>query len=187
MPRFIRTNQDLPKFSDYTRYRPYLRKDFEYRCAYCEITETSVFGIIAFGIDHFRPKTRFPDLICSYENLYYCCNDCNRYKGRVWPSLELVAAGYFFPDPCECDMLSEHLRETEDCRLEAITNAGMFALEILRLNRAACLRFRGRRKLLQRRIIEYRKLTDALKPVEIRDLLAQILTDLEIECAEHFG
>ena len=61
MPRFIRTNQDLPKFSDYTRYRPYLRKDFEYRCAYCEITETSVFGIIALGIDHFRPKTRFPD------------------------------------------------------------------------------------------------------------------------------
>ena len=36
-------------------------------------------------------------------------------------------------------MLSEHLRETEDCRLEAITDAGMFALEILRLNRAACL------------------------------------------------
>ena len=115
MSRFNRTSRNVPTFSDYTSYRPYLRKDFEYQCAYCEMTEASVFGIETFGIDHFKPKKVFPGLICVYENLYYCCNDCNRYKGAVWPSAERTAEGYFFPDPCACDPLLDHLQEGEEC------------------------------------------------------------------------
>jgi hypothetical protein len=187
MARFTRASQDVPKFDDYTHYRPYLRKDFAFQCAYCEMTEASVFGILTFGVDHFRPKKLFPDLTLVYQNLYYCCNDCNRYKGSVWPSTGQTAEGYFFPDPCACDPMLEHFRESAECRLESLTKAGSFALEILRLNRESCLRFRRKRQSLYRRITQYRILLDSIERIEVRDLLAQALDELEIECAECFG
>jgi hypothetical protein len=187
MARFVRTSLNVPQFNDYTRYRPYLRKDFECRCAYCGMTEASVFGIETFGVDHFKPKKLFPDLTCVYQNLYYCCNDCNRFKGPVWPSEERIAEGYFFPDPCECDPLIEHLKEEEDCRWNAITKAGTFALEVLRLNREPCLRFRRKRQSVLQRISRYRELLVSLEPVEIRELLQHALNELEIECGEYYG
>ena len=187
MARFTRSSQDIPHFADYTLYRQYLRKDFEYQCAYCEMTEASVFGIVAFGVDHFRPKKLFPDLASVYENLYYCCNDCNRYKGPIWPSAEQTANGYFFPDPCVCDPLTEHFREDGDCRLEAVTKAGAFALDVLRLNREPCLRFRRKRQSVLRRISEYQDLLASMEQGEIRTLLARVLDELENEYAECFG
>jgi hypothetical protein len=152
MARFIRANHDLPKCGDYTRFRPYLREDFRFQCAYCGMTEASVFGIETFGVDHFRPKKLFPQLAFVYDSLYYCCNDCNRYKGPAWPSPESAAKGYFFPDPCECDPQLDHLKECQDCRWEASSNAGVFSLEVMRFNRESCLRF------------------DSIEPEEIRDL-----------------
>ncbi len=151
------------------------------------MTEASVFGIETFGVDHFRPKKLFPELTLVYDNLYYCCNDCNRYKGPVWPSAEQLARGYFFPDPCECDPLVDHIQEQADCRWEAISKAGVFALEALRLNREACLRFRSRKQSVERRISEYRNLLNSIEPVDIRDLLLQALTELEIESTNIYG
>ena len=151
------------------------------------MTEASVFGIVAFGVDHFRPKKLFPRLAAVYENLYYCCNDCNRYKGPIWPSVEQTTNGYFFPDPCACEPLTEHLREESDCRWEATTRAGTFALEVLRLNREPCLRFRRRRQSVLRRIAEYQDLLALAEQGEIRDLLARVLDELNNECAEFFG
>ena len=187
MARFTRTLQTIPRFSDYTKFKPYLREDFRFQCAYCEMTEASVFGIEVFGVDHFQPKKLFPELTLVYDNLYYCCNDCNRYKGPVWPSPELIGEGCFFPNPCECDPLVDHLREKHDCRWEAITKAGAFALEVLRLNREPCLRFRRKRKAVEQRIAECRRLLASLEPVEIRDLVQLVLGELEEECAEVYG
>lgn len=187
MARFSRATKSPPQFTDYSHYRPYLRKDFQFQCAYCEMTEASVFGILAFGVDHFRPKKLFPDLTLDYNNLYYCCNDCNRYKGPVWPSPERITEGSFFPDPCQCDPQQDHLRETEDCRFEPLTKAGAFAMEVLRLNREPCLRFRRKRQSLRRRLSQYRELLHALEPQEVRDLLTNALAELETECAECYG
>jgi len=187
MARFTRATQKIPEFSDYRRYRPYLRIDFRRRCAYCEMTEASVLGVTAFGVDHFRPRRWFPDLDCVYENLYYCCNDCNRYKGSVWPPLHRVSEGYFFPDPCECDPFVDHLKENEQGRLVPITRAGSFSLEVLRLNREACIRFRTRRIETHRRIVECRtRLKSTIAPPEVRALLEQILGELEIEYSEYY-
>jgi uncharacterized protein (TIGR02646 family) len=188
MARFVRSKTSPPQFSNYRRYRPYLRADFHKRCAYCEMTERVVLEITAFGIDHFRPKKLFPDLECRYENLYYCCNDCNRYKGWVWPSADRSSEGYFFPDPCECDPQIDHLSENDQGRLVPITNAGVFALEVLRLNRESCTRFRTRRRLTRERIVECRiQLESAIAPPEVRTLLAKVLGDLEVEWSECYG
>jgi hypothetical protein len=189
MARFAR-NQKIPQFDDYRRYRPYLRIDFHRQCAYCEMTEASVLGVTAFGVDHFRPRKAFPDLDCVYGNLYYCCNDCNRYKGSVWPSSDRISEGYFFPDPCECDPLVDHLTENEHGHLMPTTRAGSFSLEVLRLNREACIRFRRRRRLTHSRILECRtQLKSTIAPPEVRTLLEGILQELEIEYSEyyHFG
>jgi len=46
----------FPRYSDYRRYKPILREDFRYCCAYCGSHE-SLFGALRhMTIDHFRPK-----------------------------------------------------------------------------------------------------------------------------------
>ena len=57
--------------------------------------------------------------------------------------------------------------------------AGTFALEVLRLNREPCLRFRRRRQSVLRRIAEYQDLLASAEQGEIRDLLARVLDELE--------
>jgi hypothetical protein len=151
------------------------------------MTEACVLGITAFGIDHFRPKRWFPDLDCVYTNLYYCCNDCNRYKGSVWPSVDRVLEGCFFPDPCECDPLVDHLQENEDGYLAPITKAGSFSLEVLRLNRETCLRFRRKRVRTRDRIAECRtQLQSVIAPAEVRALLEELLQELGLEYSEYY-
>ncbi len=135
MARFQRTGVGASALNDWRKYREILRVDFEFRCAYCEMTEASVFGIGAFGIDHFRPKSRYPELDCTYSNLYYCCNDCNRYKGAIWPSEDSSTRGYFFPDPCVCCPVPDHFELNGEAFLVPSTRAGGFAIEVLGLNR----------------------------------------------------
>lgn len=188
MARFYRRTQNIPVFTNYRSYKPYLRIDFARRCAYCETTEASGSGITAFGVDHFRPRKLFPELDCVYPNLYYCCNDCNRYKGAAWPHYDLAARGFFFPDPCMCDPQLDHLKENEFGLFMAVTNAGAFLLESLRLNRQACVRFRQRRALAHRRILECRSLLkEVIAPIAVGKLLEQILLDLETEWLECFA
>ena len=105
----------------------------------------------------------------------------------MWPSADRVSEGYFFPDPCECDPFVDHLHEDEDGRLAPITKAGSFSLEVLRLNREACLRFRRKRVRTRNRILECRtRLKSAIAPAEVRELLEGILQKLELEYSEYY-
>ena len=135
----------VPEFKNAARFKPWLRRDFRYQCAYCEITERYRRGSDSFGVDHFQPKKIFPELEFQYPNLYYCCNSCNRYKGVRWPRPEELAAGFKFADPCEGDPYDEHLTEQPNGYVRAETPAGQYMLDILRLNRDELIRFRNRR------------------------------------------
>lgn len=60
-------------YADYAQYRPLLRLDFRYRCAYCLLHEFYLGGEAGCEIDHHRPQngpSARPDLINVYENLY---------------------------------------------------------------------------------------------------------------------
>ena len=44
-------------------------------------------------MDHFRPKSRFPESVYEWSNWIFACHDCNQAKGDKWP-----IEGYV--DPC---------------------------------------------------------------------------------------
>jgi hypothetical protein len=118
--------QTPPQFTQYPKYKPYLQADFLRCCAYCEMSEAYRNGTDAFGVDHFRPRSRFPELECHYPNLYYCCNECNRYKGTTWPAAVSAGKEYGFADPCECDPFLDHLRGDDNGRVTACNGSRSF-------------------------------------------------------------
>lgn len=83
MPLKVRT-QSPPKFSDYRKYKPFLRMEFEHSCTYCDIREPELGGSQSFCIDHYRPVSKFPKWAVLYSNLLYACRHCNQWKGDYW-------------------------------------------------------------------------------------------------------
>jgi hypothetical protein len=122
-------------YSRYQAYKRYLRLDFVYRCAYCTIHEYFCNGIYGFHVDHFRPKSQFPQLECVYENLYYACAECNVSKGQEWPSEVEAAQGLRYVDPCTEELYKVHLRVNDDGSLVPLTRAGEYTLNMVRLDR----------------------------------------------------
>ncbi|MCH7813832.1 MAG: TIGR02646 family protein [Planctomycetes bacterium] len=55
-------------------------------CAYCEENDKG-------EVDHFRPKSRFPDQVYRWDNWVLACHTCNNKKSDRWPP-----GGYI--DPC---------------------------------------------------------------------------------------
>jgi uncharacterized protein (TIGR02646 family) len=78
-----RTNKD--EKTPYSKHRETLRKDFNFRCGYCDVCEGTE-GLDNFEIDHFRPihKKAYPHLKDHYSNLVYSCKTCNRGKSSRW-------------------------------------------------------------------------------------------------------
>ena len=130
--------QKPERFSDYKRYKPFLRIEFERKCVYCRMPD-GVRGEEAFGVDHYRPLSKFPRLDCEYENLFYACNTCNWRKGHFWPEPQ-QAAEEFIPNPCDHRM-AEHLR-FEGARVESVTSTGRFVIAMLFLNHPTQIEYR---------------------------------------------
>lgn len=78
------------KYRDYHSYLKYLKKDFNHRCAYCNLLDTQI--TTPFEADHFIPedvfKDEWPELKTTYANLVYSCKKCNvaksnQYEGNI--------------------------------------------------------------------------------------------------------
>ena len=132
---------DIPATNDYEAYRPSLRRDFEYRCAYCLRHEFFFGGGEAGEIDHHRPRHLFPDLIAEYSNLYWSCRKCNAVKSGKWPSKEQVERGLRFLDPCAEDH-DDHWAVQAEGALEPLSPVGEYTVVHLRLNRTELTQFR---------------------------------------------
>lgn len=91
----------------------------------------------SFGVDHYRPKSRFPALANVYANLFYCCNPCNRRKGDYWPA---KGSRNVVPNPCDHEMFS-HLR-FEGATVRARSRPGQFTSDLLDLNDPSAVSFR---------------------------------------------
>lgn len=77
--------------SNHHAYKPDLREDFHFACAYCSLSESEARGI-AFEIEHYIPVTH-PEgksHAATYENLMWSCAQCNGAKSNDFPSAGLL-------------------------------------------------------------------------------------------------
>lgn len=149
----VRRRQSPPIFDHYTKYKPYLRLDFRWRCGYCGMHEVNWGGATHFHIDHFDPKSLSPEHINSYPNLYYACDVCNRYKGARWPDSDQRGQGYRFFDPC-ADFASRHFRDDGTGHLYSLTPCGDYSIKVIRLDRQQLRNMRRERRELTQRYRE---------------------------------
>lgn len=164
----VRRAQQPKRYKDSKRYKPFLRVDFTYRCAYCGVTEHRWGSERNFVVEHFRPRSLFPELATHYPNLYYACNRCNDLKGDQWPSEAQWREGVGWVDPCLSDPEVDHLAERPDGTLTPLSLAGHYTIEHLRLNRREYLVVWRRER---RRLREDMGLTERLiRRVERREL-----------------
>jgi hypothetical protein len=98
-------------WTDYQKYRPWLRDEFAFRCVYCLDREVWRDMRASMHIDHFHPQALRPDLECDYTNLLYLCAACNSLKRAS-----------LLPDPC-ITALGGCLRVHTDGRIEAINDS----------------------------------------------------------------
>ncbi len=80
---------ERPSDAHWRNFLSNLRLPFYGICGYCE--EEAALE----EVDHFRPKSKFPELVYAWSNWVFACNSCNNTKNDKWPP-----GGYV--DPCAC-------------------------------------------------------------------------------------
>ena len=78
------------------RFHDELESVFRGLCAYCEEYTKG-------EVDHFKPKSKFPDLVYSWTNWLFVCQVCNRSKLDSWPDV-----GYVDPSAIPASHRPEH-------------------------------------------------------------------------------
>jgi hypothetical protein len=120
-------------YTSYESFKPWLRDDFAFRCAYCLKRERfEPDGEAAFSVDHFIPVAVDPTRLLAYDNLIYACLRCNRTKG---PQIDLL-------DPCS-EALAEHLRVQDDATVHGLTPQGRLFIKQLYLNHPRLIALRS--------------------------------------------
>lgn len=109
-------------YSHYKSYRPWLRDEFRYRCAYCLKREQWGLARGTYDIDHFLPQAHHNDKREKYDNLVYSCVTCNRAKGDQ-----------AIPDPC-IHMIGTGLELAEDGQITGLTEESIEIIEKLGLD-----------------------------------------------------
>lgn len=132
---------NVPELKSYLDYRPILRHDFEYRCAYCLRHEFFFGGSEAGEVDHHRPVRLFPERKNEYGNLYWSCRRCNALKSGKWPSASQLAQGFRFVDPCADDH-DDHWQTHQDGTLTPLTAPGRYTIRHIQLDRPVLTEFR---------------------------------------------
>jgi len=117
------------------------------KCFYCEteLTESSE------TVDHYVRVADNPELAFEWENLYLCCQGCQRKVESIKPEATI--------DPCGSVEPRDHLRfENEHLRARDASKRGQSTINRYNLNRQELLYLRTR--TLQR---WYKLFTDLLK------------------------
>ena len=102
----------------YQNYKSQLREDFNNKCGYCDDHDEFCGGKRGYHIDHFAPKSKFPQLKNSYQNLVYSCPYCNGAKSNKWIGGKISPSHNGkegFIDPCD-QKYDQHLfRDFRGC------------------------------------------------------------------------
>ena len=97
-----------PTDSHWLRFLDDLKRVFRGLCAYCEETTKG-------EVEHFRPKSKCPDLVYTWSNWLLACHECNHAKLDTWP-----AEGYV--NPCAASK-----SERPECHFVFDTQTGLIS------------------------------------------------------------
>ena len=139
--------------NEYRDYKPYLRREANEKCVYCAIGENPIGGYDHFHVEHFRPKSlaQFTHLLNDFENLFYACAICNRFKSNDWPNDPVSDHSIIsYPDPKDIDY-NILFESQENGLLEGRYVASKYVVERLNLNRPQLINER-REKLMRDKI-----------------------------------
>jgi len=91
-------------------FMPALREQTQRHCSFCD--GFPIEGVSNETVEHFKPKTKFPEHAYTWANLYYCCNACQSAKREHWDSLLLHADAedYSFARYFEFDFTTGQIR-----------------------------------------------------------------------------
>lgn len=122
----IRGRRRLPRF-DWKGKREdlienYLAKATNDHCSFCDKDQVTV-GTGA-TIEHFKPKGKYPTLAYNYNNLFNCCNQCQKKNNRFNDNiLNPADINYHFSDYFEIDIdtgkISPNVIASNDNKLKA--------------------------------------------------------------------
>ncbi len=113
----------------FKKYKNDLFQEFDGKCCYCGV---KAFSPQMVDIEHFKPKSLYPDLANDISNLLIACRECNISKGAAFPLDENGEA--LLINPRE-EKFSEHIKVDENGYLEGLTERGSTMISTLRLNR----------------------------------------------------
>lgn len=123
--------------SHYREYKPVLREEANKKCVYCAIDENPCGGYDHFHVEHFRPKSLkpFKKLLKDFENLFYACAICNRFKSNDWPNDPVKDHSVVsYADPKETDY-NELFDIHENGKIFGNFVASKYMIEKINLNR----------------------------------------------------
>ena len=165
----------------YRLHKSDLRSDFGARCGYCDSIDEYFGGLSGAHIDHFAPKSKFPELASHYENLIYSCPFCNRAKSSKWVGEDAGIPNNGregFIDPCsrEFDM---HLARRPTGEIVPTSRLGEYMIEHLKLRliRHKFIWQAQRLDMLMTRLIELRPFVRNGNPLylELLEAIADLL------------
>ena len=114
--------------SNYRAYKPYLAKDFNYKCGYTNCSDFWFGGRDNFHIDHFIPWKKHekekPHLKTDYSNLVYCCSHVNIAKSNDESS--------YYLDPCDVDY-NEHFQREDTGEIIPLTDSAKYMYKKMKL------------------------------------------------------
>lgn len=135
--QIVRTCKE--QFDKYSKYKPYLEKDFKERCCYCNMPSELL--TIPYHVEHFIPVKVFEgkkdSLLTDYNNLMWACPKCNLSKGNKYEGDLLNSTkieNKLFYNPVEVDYNDIFFRN-EIGGIESEDPKGQEMIKILKLYR----------------------------------------------------
>lgn len=132
--KVITRRNDIDQKNHYRFYMSELKEDFHCICGYCgkSINVTKY----PFEPDHFVPKTLSPEREHDYTNLVYSCFQCNRKKGKKWPTANALIPhdgkqGFVDPATTEYDI---HLKRDCAGRIVSRSEVGEYMIKTFKFD-----------------------------------------------------
>lgn len=130
-----KSNTPQPTTGHYRAWKDILRAEGNARCVYCAIPDQRLGGSHFFHVEHFRPRSKFPNLEDTISNLFYACPVCNILKSDDWIEATMKDdVTVCYPDPSVVDY-SNILQVRSAALVEGRNAAGRYLVERLGLNR----------------------------------------------------